>query len=153
MRTRSSWQIIKSSDISHVAEPFALWSMAEISVGVITGCLPVVPKFFQHIGPEVYKKLSFPFVPASNPGHDPRSNTFKTATNTMIASPFARYSSRPKTSDSENDPRAQIHGEYYMLGEVEASQSRADSDPIPAQDVAVTTERDDLELAIKYPKP
>ncbi len=29
------------------------WSYAELATGVIISCLPVIPKFFQHVGPRI----------------------------------------------------------------------------------------------------
>ncbi len=30
-----------------------LWTYAELATGVVVSCLPVIPKFFQHIGPRI----------------------------------------------------------------------------------------------------
>ena len=30
-----------------------LWTYAELATGVIVSCLPVIPKFFQHVGPRI----------------------------------------------------------------------------------------------------
>ncbi|KAL8819728.1 MAG: hypothetical protein Q9223_001916 [Gallowayella weberi] len=31
-----------------------IWTWAEITAGILVSCLPVMPRFFQHIGPKVY---------------------------------------------------------------------------------------------------
>ena len=35
-----------------------LWSAAEFSTGIIISCLPVIPRFFQHIGPKLSSALT-----------------------------------------------------------------------------------------------
>ena len=46
----------------HIPQPFYTCStqnsFAEITTALLCGCLPVLPKFFQHIGPKVSSKLS-----------------------------------------------------------------------------------------------
>lgn len=31
-----------------------LWTWAELTTGILVSCLPVVPRFFQHVGPKLY---------------------------------------------------------------------------------------------------
>ena len=35
-----------------------LWADAELSIGIIISCLPVIPRFFQHIGPKLSTALT-----------------------------------------------------------------------------------------------
>ena len=53
MRTYYSYQVPKSFDKSYNLELMGLWGWAELAIGIIVGCLPVTPKFFQHVGPKV----------------------------------------------------------------------------------------------------
>ncbi len=34
-----------------------LWADAELSIGIVISCLPVIPRFFQHIGPKLSSAL------------------------------------------------------------------------------------------------
>ena len=35
-----------------------LWNYAELATGVFISCLPVIPKFFQHVGPKILAMVS-----------------------------------------------------------------------------------------------
>lgn len=39
--------------------PMGMWGDAELSTGIIISCLPIMPKFFQHVAPKAWKALSF----------------------------------------------------------------------------------------------
>lgn len=148
MRTYSTFQFIKSSDKSYVAGPFGLWSMAELTVGVITGCLPVMPKFFKHVGPKVLNTFSPHSEPSSISRHDLRSKMFKPTTLAKIKPIFVKHSTGLTTSDSDSYPYARHSGEHYTLDEVEAPQHQANCDPIPQPGIGVATRRNDLEYNI-----
>ena len=127
------------------AGPFGLWSMAELTVGVITGCLPVMPRFFKHVGSKVLYTFSPPSEPSSSSGHDLRSKIFKSTPLAKIKPAFVRHSAGLTTSDSDIYPYARHPGEYYPLSEVEAPQHQADRDPFPQSGIGVATRRNDLE--------
>lgn len=146
MRTYSFFQAMKSSDISYVAGPFGLWSMAELTVGVITSCLPVMPKFFKYVGPKVLNMFSPHPGPSSISGHDLRSKMFNSRTLAEIKPTFVKRSTGLTTSDSDIYPYARYPGEYHTLDEVEAPQHQANCDPIPQPGTGVATRRNDLEL-------
>ena len=145
MRTYYTWQFVDSSDKSHEFGRFGLWSAAELAVGIITGCLPVMPKFIQHIGSKFHTMFSTQSMPASNSGHDPRSRPFNFTTFTSIKSPFINRSTGLSTSDADTHPYAQPHGEYCMLDEFGASQHQKGCNLIPTPGGGATTKQDDLE--------
>ncbi|KAL9636600.1 MAG: hypothetical protein Q9204_002196 [Flavoplaca sp. TL-2023a] len=35
-----------------------LWTWAELTAGILVSCLPIAPRFFQHIGPKVYASFT-----------------------------------------------------------------------------------------------
>ncbi|KAL8800151.1 MAG: hypothetical protein Q9200_007339, partial [Gallowayella weberi] len=41
-------------DFSYNITIMGIWTWAEITAGILVSCLPVMPRFFQHIGPKVY---------------------------------------------------------------------------------------------------
>ncbi|KAL8691956.1 MAG: hypothetical protein Q9218_002918 [Villophora microphyllina] len=45
IRTRYTFKMVQSSDTSYYLIIFGLWTWAEITIGIIVGCLPVMPKF------------------------------------------------------------------------------------------------------------
>lgn len=124
-----------------------LWAWAELSTGIIVGCLPTLPKFFQHIGPKIHRSIygtglarkssSAPSMPAL---HIPA----------IVKMPFAKYGVGASVLNSWNDPyspRGQLHDNYLSLGEFDASLPQATTsgtlDGCPSQGNARV--RDDLE--------
>lgn len=57
LRTYYTWKIAQSPDISYNVVRMGLWTSAEFTTGIIISCFPVIPKFFQHIGPKVSSAL------------------------------------------------------------------------------------------------
>ena len=142
MRTYSTWRFVESPDKSYEFGRFGLWSMAELAVGIITGCLPVMPKFFQHVGPKTHSVFSTTRVtPASD-----SSKTFSSTTLKKSNILFGKHSTGLGTSNAETSPYAsQPHGEYCMLDEFGASQHQVDRNSIAVPSGGAATRRDDLE--------
>ena len=145
MRTYYTWRFVESSDKSYYFGPFGLWSTAELAIGIITGCLSVMPRFIQHVGPKLHQVFSIQSTPAKTSGQDPRSKVFNSTTLTKIKIPYGRHSIGLSTPDTDTSSYAQPQGEYCMLDDFGASQHRADRDPIPAPGGGAATRRDDLE--------
>ncbi|KAL8954000.1 MAG: hypothetical protein Q9222_000161 [Ikaeria aurantiellina] len=114
------------------------WTYAEISIGTIVSCLPVLPKFFRHIAP----KLQNAFHERSNPnvnleGVDPPLKSAGNIKNPSLT--CAQALSHP--------PNAMIKDKYLTLDDigtmpldpVAITQSDADSTE------SMTTKRNDLE--------
>lgn len=117
IRTYYIWRIAESPDQSYFFAPFGQWSGVELSAGIIVGCFPVFPKFFQHVGPKTYKMLS------------------------RIRTCFATYKTGPSASGARDDPYARLHREPYTLNELEGPRLQAKK-PATAR---VATRPDDLE--------
>jgi len=47
-----------SHDQSYDLVVFGQWTEAEVIVGFVLSCVPIMPKFFQHVGPKLYATLS-----------------------------------------------------------------------------------------------
>lgn len=145
LRSYYTWQTVETLDTSWDLLPMGLWTWAELSIGIIVGCLPALPKFFQHVGPKIYRSLS-----GTGPGRGSSAapNAPKLNVLAKVKRPFAKYEVGLSVSDSWNDAsNSRAHDEYFILGEVDASLPQATtlSTPIlcPGQDIA--TARDDLE--------
>lgn len=146
MRTYSVWHWVENTDVSYSLAAFGLWSDAECAIGIIVGCLPVMPKFLQHIGPKISARWS---KPTNILGYSPRSSTRTSKTDTLakIKSPFAKYRAGLGTRESIDDPYSQLHGEYYTLNGFEASQLPANMPrTLTKSPVLDATMRDDLEV-------
>lgn len=155
MRTYYIWQLVESPDKSYRFGAFGLWSDAELSVGVIIGCFPVMPRFFQHVRSKVYEAVSFRSKSTDTFGHDPkdRSKTPKADVLTQIKSPFAKYKAGSSILRTYDDPYIQPHREYYTLDESGASQRQAATafDPMQVPNAGIATRREDLEYRHQNP--
>ena len=58
MRTYYTWKVASSPDVTYHIAQMGLWTYAELATGVFISCLPVIPRFFQHIGPRISAKIS-----------------------------------------------------------------------------------------------
>ncbi len=59
MRTYYTGKLITSPDLSYNLIAMGLWTNAEIGVGIIVSCLPMLPRFCKHVSPKVKDSLSF----------------------------------------------------------------------------------------------
>ena len=58
LRTYYTWKITYAPDVSYYTMIVGLWTDAELATGILVCCLPVTPRFFQHVGPKIYKTFS-----------------------------------------------------------------------------------------------
>ena len=148
MRTYYIWQVATSSDKSYMIAAWGLCSDAEFSVGIIVGCFPVMPRFFQHFGPKLSGVFSFWSRSASTSGQAAKSNTKpKTDTAIKIKKSFAKYRIGTSVLGSCNDPHSHFYGDFLTLNESVPSQlpEKASVALIQVSDAGVATRRDDLE--------
>ena len=127
----------------------ALWTWAELAIGIIVGCLPTLPKFIQHIGTKYHLKFSGSGTgrAASAVALPPKANVLPS-----VRRLFGKYGVGQSITDSWNDPdmpRSQYREEYLVLDEFDAT-------PLPAAALnrptrwpgkAIATAREDLEYA------
>ncbi|KAL9124965.1 MAG: hypothetical protein Q9175_008152 [Cornicularia normoerica] len=120
VRTYYSFQVAKSSDKSYKLELMGLWGWAELAIGIIVGCLPVMPKFIQQVGPKVLKSLSFRSKYKLRPARNleirvkaPSGNAF-----TRIQQPFAKdaHLSISESLIDPYSPPAQFQGDCLTRG-------------------------------------
>lgn len=155
MRTYYTWQLSYSPDKSYLMAVCGLWTDAELSVGIIVGCFPVMPKFFQHVRPKVYEAFSFWSKSTDTLCQDPkgRSKTSRADGLTQIKNPFAKYKIGLSVLKACDDPYAQLHGDYHTLDVSGASQREAATafDPIQIPNAGIATRREDLEHGHQNP--
>ena len=70
LRTCYAWEIVQSRDVSYNVAKMGFWTYAEIAIGTIVSCIPVLPKFFQHFGPKIHAT----FASKPKPGSSSSSN-------------------------------------------------------------------------------
>ena len=66
LRTYYTWKVDSQPDVSYNIVKMGLWTLAEVAAGVIVCCLPVLPRFFQDIGPKIHRAFSTNSKPSSN---------------------------------------------------------------------------------------
>ena len=124
IRTYYTWQMFESYDLSWGLGPMGLCAWAEVSIGIMAGCLPSLPRFLKHVGPKIYRCIC---GTGSGRGsnavpHPPRSDTVD-----RVKTPFAKYGFGTSVSDPLDDlsiPSPQPHNVYLILGGVDASPLR-----------------------------
>lgn len=82
MRVVVSVKTYYSEDFTYLMAASAHWTYAEVVIGIVCGCTPVLPKFFGHVTPRFTQTLSyyrskvrnfsgrFTFLSASSPSRD-----------------------------------------------------------------------------------
>lgn len=146
VRTYYGWHLASSPDRSYMLAICGLCSDAEISIGVLVGCFPIMPKFFRYVGPKISEALSCRPKAASeirdNPAHRPETHT-----HTKNKNPFAKYKAGSSVVECWTDPYAQLHEDHYTRNGSEDSLPLAATDfaPIQVPGLNVATRRGDLE--------
>ena len=151
VRTYYSYQVPKSSDRTYKLELMGLWGWAELTIGIIVGCLPVLPKFIQHIGATVSRTFSLTSKDSASAAHGlinniqpPKANAFS-----KNQQPFANHvgSSISESSTDTYGPQARLHGEYLAADKYDSLALNAISrlEPTHPPSVVIATKRDDLE--------
>ena len=146
LRTYYTWRTVGTPDVSWEILPVGLWSWAELSIGIIVGCLPTLPKFFQHIRTKLNRRPSEP-----GPGSE-SSSAAKVRVLTKVQRSLAKYGVGPTISNSWNgtyNTPTQNHDEYLILDDVGPLPSRGRSSNAPTKwpGQGVATAREDLESA------
>ena len=130
-----------------------LWGWAELTIGIIVGCLPVMPKLFQHIGAKISSSFSFKYGISAAHGliktnEPPNADAF-----TKVQRPFANHvgSSVSESSTDMYIAFARLHGEYPTADEydLQSLSAIAKDEPIRPPRVVIATRRDDLEYGEK----
>ena len=123
LRTIYSWKIIKSADKSYNIMIMGHWAYAEVSVGIVVGCLPIMHKFGQHFG----RKICGSF---SHKSESVQSWSAESSTKANHMSKFTRYlaerSSGTVAADTGNEPfnpKAGLKGKYVTIDEHERTPS------------------------------
>lgn len=150
LRTYYTWKIVQSPDISYNMVPMGMWTYAELSTGIVISCLPVIPKFFQYIGPKVSSAFTLRSEYMKDSGIESASATpWDKVRAEKLKLPSFKHTFASIASTAEKDNGHELNsqqslpkGEYVMLHE-DAALPRRELNPMPAARLAAT--RDDLE--------
>ncbi len=59
IRTYYRWKVVTSPDVSYNMNVMGIWTYAEIAIGIIISCTPVLPIFCKKFGSKVSGPISF----------------------------------------------------------------------------------------------
>ncbi|KAL9068037.1 MAG: hypothetical protein Q9161_006482 [Pseudevernia consocians] len=150
VRTYYSFQVPTSTDKTYNLELMGLWGWAELATGTIVSCLPVMPRFIQHVGPKLHKTF---LSPRSNHKIDKAHvmqaahEVPKTKAFTNIQRPSATCGASAISDPPANPyhPPPWLHGEYLPPVTFDSSLPSTITALEPARppSVIVATRRDD----------
>ena len=152
LRTYYTWKITESPDISYNMVLMGLWTAAELATGFIISCLPVIPKFFQHMWPKVSRTLSVMSKPRKDSGiaSAPVVPTEELQGSSKLKLPKIKNTLASVLSHTgKEDNQTRPEGEYALLAEstgVPRRDAVKELSQMPAARLA--TRRDDLERRI-----
>ena len=130
------------------------WTYAEIAIGTIVSCMPVLPRFFRHFSRKLH--ATFAFKSSSNPRPSAQSPVViekpRKAVRSSSTKRFYRGSGGGKSvlavwNKAYHPPAAEVKGEYVTLDGYDAVLPWKDaaSELIPKGAAGIATRRDDLE--------
>ena len=134
--------------------PMGMWTYAELSTGIVISCLPVIPKFFQHIGPKVSSALTLRSKSTKHSGNGSESAAPSDKVRAeKLKLPSFKHTFASVVSSTEKDDDHELYsqqslpkGEYVMLQEEMAIPRHfVTSEVIQMPAAKIATTRDDLE--------
>ena len=147
VRAYYTWVVDHGTDESYSLGFLNICAATELAIGIIVGCLPIMPKFLQHASVKISKALSFASKSTSKSrqeiGQESKSqrNTPKANALTSVKRSFAKYKAAADVTESWSDPyhsSTKNHGDYLTLAEFDA--------PKPwSEGGGIATKREDLE--------
>lgn len=147
LRTHYTWRVVENRDVSWEIFPVGLWSWAELSIGIIVGCLPTLPKFLQHIGSKLYRSTS-------GFGREPSAadDASKGSVFARVQRPLSRYGVGRRVSEFRTEaynPRPESLDEYLIFEGFGASSRQVRCSILPTgwQAQGIGTAMEDLEHA------
>lgn len=121
LRTYYTWKVVKEPDVSYNIILMGLWTLAEVATGIIISCLPVLPRFFRHVGPILYRAFSLGSKSSSSSGS---ASTGRNA-RPCLTSPTVSMARTPRTLNNSRISKAHVKGEYTEMEEYDATISQA----------------------------
>ena len=112
LRTYYTWKVVSQPDVSYNILKMGLWTLAEVAAGVIVSCLPVLPRFFQDMGPKIYRAFSVRTKPSSTLGSE-NAQIIESPCSPPPTSP----DSIPTSARDMRHQKANVNGNFQELEE------------------------------------
>ena len=141
LRTFYSWRVAQSPDISYNVMLVGIWAWAEMAVGIIVSCLPIMPKFFQHFSPKIRRVLSLSTGTAERGGATGESYPSHKHQN-----PFSRSSGRTRIPDVVDESFDLATRDKAQGATVKEYSIASPSDTVFTPEGRTATKREDLEI-------
>ena len=126
-----------------------LWTSAELSTGIVISCLPVIPKFFQYIGPKLSSALTLRSKSRKDSGNEPASSapSEKVRADSKLKLPSFKTAFTSVALHTEKDNEQPLpRSEYVQLHEETAIARRDATRELTQMPAAkLTNALDDLE--------
>lgn len=155
VRAYYTWVVDNGTDKSYGLGIENICAAAELAIGIIVGCLPIMPKFLQHASVKLSKAFSFASRSTikARQGIDHESNgqsdTPKAKTLTSLRRSFAKYKAGADVTESWNGhyhSRPENYGDHITLTEFDALSLQAIESVKPcSRGGGIATRREDLE--------
>ena len=145
LRTYYTFKVVQSPDVSYNITIMGLWTWAEITTGIIISCLPVLPKFFRHFGPIVYRTISSTFSLGSK-SHSMTGSRSEPQQIQDQTNSFERVKGESNGNGVYSN-QTMRKGKYINLGELDVASSENDAtnEWLPTPVHGFVTRREDLE--------
>ena len=125
LRTWYTFRINRSEDVSYNLTLLGLWTWAETTIGTLVACLPVLPRFVQHIWPKILSLVSIDYKLRQNVYTASTRNTSYPLGSGLIRRDIEGGESLDMWSDSSG-PLARIGSNYTALDDPGARQPLSD---------------------------
>ena len=132
-----------------------MWTYAEFSTGIVISCLPVIPKFFQHVNPQISRALTFRHTKVTKESNNSASSASSDRVRgerlklPSFKHTFASVVSSNRDGDGDHEMCSQSSlpkKEYVVLHEENAVPRRdSPGDLVLMPQAKFATMRDDLE--------
>ena len=123
VRTYYSWEVATTSDRSYTTVIMGLWTWAELSIGMLISCAPVLPKFVHHFSPKIVKylnpssKSSEPRTGSCTPSAHSEPKVRGPSGKTMLFSPRSDGRATPEISAELYDFKSLSKDGYLTLND------------------------------------
>ena len=125
-----TWKFANDADVSYNAGVMSLWAEAEMVIGIVVSCMPVLPRFFQAIAPNLHAVSALGARARTAVDHRPASSGASDTTPiSMYDRPFFRPHGVDSSSKSWNDvydPQTELRREYISLKEFDSAPSKGE---------------------------
>ena len=157
MRTYYSWKIRYSADFSYLLTIIDIWTSAEIAIGTVVSCIPVIPMFLRHTSPKIRNYFQSCLRLMKEPLS--KRKTINNPTNVSESTQHLNQHKPPATKPSRetiiSEPNSELqdlvpHQQYLHFNQESAHVMPERHDFTIVETQSTATKREDLEHGQHY---